>query len=323
MAENYLSIVIPVFNEEGNLKPLHDQICESLDLVGKPSEIIFIDDHSTDSSQKILKEIADKDSRVKVIFFPRNFGQTAAIAAGIDYSTGEVIVTMDADLQNDPRDIPRLLEKLKEGFDVVSGWRKDRKDRFITRKIPSITANWLISAITGVKLRDYGCTLKAYRSDLIKEVHLYGEMHRFIPALTAWLGASVTEIPVLHRPRTTGSSKYGLFRTFKVLLDLVTVKFMGSFSTKPIYVFGGGGILLLFGGFISGAALIYLKLFEGEYMIRSPLLQLTALLLTLGVQLILIGLLAEIVVRTYFESQKKSTYIVKETINIDDPVILA
>lgn len=314
MGAKSLSIVIPVYNEVENLHPLYQETAAIVDRLDLPTQFIFVDDGSTDGSRAVLERLSAEDDRVTTVLFRRNFGQTAAMAAGIDTATGEVIITMDADQQNDPADIPLLIEKFDEGYDVVSGWRKDRQDKFLTRRLPSQIANWLISTITGVRLRDYGCTLKAYRAELIQQVRLYGEMHRFIPALAGWLGAEVIEIPVRHRPRTRGVSKYGLLRTFKVMLDLMTVKFMGSFSTKPIYVFGGSGFLFLLGGLVSGAVLIYLKLAEGVYMITSPLLQLTALLISLGVQLILIGLLAEFLVRVYFESQNKRTYTVKKTL---------
>ncbi len=312
----YLSIVIPLYNEEENILPLYEEISHVLKNLRREGEIIFIDDGSTDKSFQILKNLVAKDKRIKVIQFKRNFGQTAALSAGIEFSKGEVVIPMDGDLQNDPNDIPKLLAKLEEGYDVVSGWRKNRKDPYLTRKIPSSIANWLISVITKVKLHDYGCTLKAYRREAIERIRLYGEMHRFIPAYAAWEGARITELTVNHRPRIRGKSKYGITRTFKVLLDLITVKFLGSFSTKPLYIFGGGGAIFLLGGFVSGSVLIYLKLFKGVYMIQSPLLHLTALLITLGFQMLLMGLLAELLVRVYYESLDKKPFVIKEKINI-------
>lgn len=306
-----LSIVVPLLNEEDNLEPLFGQITTALD--GRFAyEIIFVDDGSTDRSFEILCGFQDADQRVRVIRFRKNFGQTAAMSAGFDHARSEVIVPMDADLQNDPADIPMLLEKLDEGYDVVSGWRKVRHDKALTRLLPSRMANWLISRITSVALHDYGCTLKAYRKEVLDETQLYGEMHRFIPAIASWAGARIAEVVVNHRPRTAGVAKYGLGRTFKVVLDLITVKFLGSFSTKPIYVFGGLGGLCLLGSFLSGAGVLFLKLVYDFPMNRNPLLYLTALLITTAVQFILMGLLAEMQVRTYFESQNRPTYVIKE-----------
>ena len=256
-----LSIVVPVFNEEESLGVLYDEICKA---VGEKSrcEILFIDDGSTDKSFDILCNIQEKDSRVRVVRLRRNFGQTAALSAGFEYSRGEIIVPLDADGQNDPADIDRLVSKLDEGYDIVSGWRRKRHDKFITRKLPSQAANWLIAKITGVKLHDFGCTLKAYRSKSLKEIRLYGEMHRFIPALASWSGEKVGEMEVNHRPRTSGVTKYGLNRTFKVVLDLITIKFLASFSTKPIYIFGGLGVLSGVGSVLSGLAVLYQKIFS-------------------------------------------------------------
>src|SRR5919205_970270 len=238
-----LSIFLPVFNEEPNLLPLHAKLDEALKSLGRSAEIVYVDDGSTDGSLRILREIVDLDPRVRVVALRRNYGQTAAMAAGIDAARGKVLIPMDADLQNDPADISRLLQKLDEGYDVVSGWRKNRKDKMVTRKIPSMIANRLISWIGGVPLHDYGCSLKAYRRESLQDVRLYGEMHRFIPIYAAWAGAPVTEIPVEHHPRTMGKSKYGLSRTLKVVFDLMTIKFMASYQTKPIYVFGSFGML--------------------------------------------------------------------------------
>ncbi|MCG8696646.1 MAG: glycosyltransferase family 2 protein, partial [Bacteroidales bacterium] len=252
------------------------------------------------------------DPRIRLIRFRRNFGQTAAMSAGFDHARGEVIVPLDADLQNDPADIPMMMEKLDEGYDVVSGWRKKRHDAALTRLLPSRIANWIISKITGVALHDYGCSLKAYRKEVLDETQLYGEMHRFIPAIASWAGARITEVVVNHRPRTAGVAKYGLGRTFKVILDLITVKFLGAYHTKPIYVFGGWGGVCLLGSFFSGLIVLYMKLFQNYSMNRNPLLYLTALLITTAVQFILMGLLAEMQVRTYFESQNRPTYIIRE-----------
>jgi glycosyltransferase involved in cell wall biosynthesis len=311
----YISVVIPVLNEEENIKVIYSKLKEILDRINRSYEIIFVDDGSNDNTFEILAKLAKDEKRLKVIKLCRNFGQTAALAAGFDIASGEIIIPMDGDLQNDPVDIPKLLEKIEEGYDVVSGWRKKRKDSLFTRKIPSILANYLISLFTGVKLHDYGCTLKAYKSQIVKNIRLYGEMHRFLPAHAALTGAKVTEVEVLHHPRIYGKSKYGISRIIKVILDLFTLKFLGTFSTKPIHLFGSIGLILLFFGFISGSILIINKLFFGAYMIQSPLLLLTVMLILLGVQFILIGLLAEIVIRTYHEAQNKPTYLVKERIN--------
>ena len=238
-----ISVFLPVFNEEPNLRPLHKKIDEAIKEINMTAEIIYVDDGSTDGSLKVLRELADEDERVRVVVFRRNYGQTAAMSAGIDAARGNILIPMDADLQNDPADIKRLLEKLDEGYDVVSGWRKNRQDKLITRRIPTIVANRLISWIGGVPLHDYGCSLKAYRRDVIQDVRLYGEMHRFIPIYASWAGARVTEIPVEHHPRTAGKSKYGLSRTIKVVFDMITIKFMASYQTKPLYVFGTFGLI--------------------------------------------------------------------------------
>jgi glycosyltransferase involved in cell wall biosynthesis len=258
------------------------------------------------------------DDKVRVIRFRRNFGQTAALAAGFAHAQGRIIVAMDADLQNDPADIPKMIAKLDEGFDVVSGWRKKRHDKAITRLLPSKIANWLISRITGVKLHDYGCTLKAYRREVLAETKLYGEMHRFIPALASWSGARIAEMVVNHRPRTAGSAKYGLGRTWKVLLDLITVKFLGSFSTKPIYIFGSLGLLSAAGATLFGLIVLYQKLAHGNDMSGNPLLILTAVFIIATIQFILMGLLAELLVRTYHESQNRPTYVIKEILESSD-----
>jgi len=309
-----LSILIPIFNEEENIPSLYDRLLAALKKIGRPYEVIFIDDGSSDGSLEILLDISKKNSNVKIISFSRNFGQTAALSAGIDFSRGEILIPMDGDLQNDPEDILPLLEKIEEGYDAVSGWRKDRKDPFFTRRLPSIIANKMISLISGVRLHDYGCTLKAYKRDILKNIRLYGEMHRFIPIYAQWIGARVAEIPVNHFPRRSGSSNYGLSRIFKVILDLMVVKFLLSYSQKPIYVFGGMGFFMILGAFLSGGYAIYLKIFKGVSFILTPLPLLCVLLLMLGFLSILMGFLAEILTRTYYESQRKPTYQIKETI---------
>jgi glycosyltransferase involved in cell wall biosynthesis len=306
-----VSVVVPLFNEKDNIGPLYDQIKESLS-DNYSYEIIFVDDGSNDNSFTILSQLQKTDNRVRVIRFRKNFGQTAALSAGFTHARGNIIVAIDADLQNDPADIPEMLAKLKEGFDVVSGWRKKRHDNIITRLLPSIVANWLISKITGVKLHDFGCTLKAYRREILVETKLYGEMHRFLPALASWSGARICEMVVNHRPRTAGVAKYGLGRTLKVILDLITVKFLGSFSTKPIYIFGTLGFVSALGAVASGLVVVYQKYAHNFSMNRNPLLVLTALLITATIQFILMGLLAELLVRTYHESQNRPTYVIKE-----------
>lgn len=312
-SEPEISVVVPLLDEEDNVGPLYEQIKGAL--ADKHSyEIIFIDDGSVDKSFEILSKIQKSDSSVRIIRFRRNFGQTAALSAGFKYSRGKIIVAMDADLQNDPADIPAMVAKLDEGYDVVSGWRKKRHDNAITRLIPSKIANWLIARITGVKLHDFGCTLKVYRKEVLTETKLYGEMHRFIPALASWSGALITEMIVNHRPRTAGVAKYGLGRTFKVVLDLITVKFLGSYSTKPIYIFGGLGLVTGLGAIVCGLAVLYQKFATGFSMNRNPLLILTVLLIMATIQFILMGLLAELLVRTYHESQDRPTYVIREIV---------
>ncbi len=306
-----VSVVVPLLNEQDNIGPLYEQITQTLTDVYK-YEIIFVDDGSSDNSFDILAKLQKTDAGIRVIRFRKNFGQTAALSAGFAHARGKIIVAIDADLQNDPADIPKMIARLDEGFDVVSGWRKKRHDNAITRLLPSKIANWLISRITGVKLHDYGCTLKVYRREVIEETKLYGEMHRFIPALASWSGARIAEMPVNHRPRTTGKTKYGLGRTLKVLLDLITVKFLGSFSTKPIYIFGGLGLVGGFGAILFGLIVLYQKLFFGTDMSGNPLLILTAVCILATIQFILMGLLAELLVRTYHESQNRPTYVIKE-----------
>ena len=312
-----LSLFLPVFNEEPNLRPLHAKLDQALARLGRSAEIIYVDDGSTDASLEVLREIAATDNRVRVIALRRNYGQTPAMSAGIDVARGKVLIPMDADLQNDPADIGRLLDKLDEGYDVVSGWRKNRKDPFITRKLPSMMANWLISKIGGVPLHDYGCSLKAYRRESLADVHLYGEMHRFIPIYASWSGARVTEIPVEHHARTMGKSKYGLSRTIKVVFDLMTIKFMASYHTKPIYVFGSFGFLAFLVSFAAGLYAVFLKLVHKADFVQTPLPVLTIVMFAVGVQFLLMGLLAEMQVRTYHESQAKAIYTVREMIGFE------
>jgi glycosyltransferase involved in cell wall biosynthesis len=306
-----LSVVVPLLDEQENLPPLYEQIVAALtDRFGY--EVIFIDDGSQDRSFEILRKMQQDDPRVRVIRFRKNFGQTAAMSAGFAHARGDVVVALDADLQNDPADIPMLVEKLNEGYDVVSGWRKIRHDKALTRRLPSRLANGLISTITGVRLHDYGCTLKAYRREVLAETRLYGEMHRFIPALASWSGARIAEVVVNHRPRTAGVAKYGLGRTLKVVLDLMTVKFLGSFSTKPIYIFGGLGLLTTAGAILFGLIVAYQKLANETDVSGNPLFLLAAVLLITSLQFVLMGLLAELLVRTYHESQNRPTYVIRE-----------
>lgn len=320
-----LSLFLPVLNEEDNLRPMHKKIQEALESLGKTAEVIYVDDGSTDKSLQILKEIAAEDSRVRVISLRRNYGQTAAMSAGIDAAHGEILIPMDADLQNDPKDIARLLEKLDEGYDVVSGWRKNRQDKLISRKLPSWIANSVISKIGGVPLHDYGCSLKAYRRDVLKDVKLYGEMHRFIPIYASWAGARVTEIPVDHHARTMGKSKYGISRTVKVIFDLMTIKFMASYQTKPIYVFGTFGTVAFFVSILAGLYAIFLKLagylglprMQADF-VQTPLPILAIMMFAISLQFFLMGLLAEMMVRTYHESQDKAIYAVREKVGFEN-----
>jgi glycosyltransferase involved in cell wall biosynthesis len=310
-----LSIVIPILNEKENLEPLFARLGEALEGLNCGYEIIAVDDGSTDGSFAVLERLHQANARIKVVRFRRNFGQTAAFAAGFDRARGEVVITIDADLQNDPADIPRLLDKMAEGYDVVSGWRKNRQDRFLNRKLPSMIANRLISIVTGVHLHDYGCSLKAYHRDVVKNVRLYGELHRFIPALASWMGISVAELPVAHNPRRFGRSKYGLSRTVRVVLDLLTVRFMLSYSARPMQLFGGVGLLAFILGAISGLYLSAQKVIHGyHYSIDRPLLLLSVLLIVVGVQMVSMGLLGELIVRTYHEAQGKPIYAIRETL---------
>ncbi|HZS10443.1 MAG TPA: glycosyltransferase family 2 protein [Blastocatellia bacterium] len=316
-----LSVFLPVCNEQENLPQLHGRIIESMEKLGQSFEVIYVDDGSSDGSFAILKQLAANDARVRVISFRRNYGQTAAMAAGIDAARGEILIPMDADLQNDPADIERLLAKLDEGYDVVSGWRANRHDAFLARVLPSKIANGLISKIGGVHLHDYGCSLKAYRREVLKDVNLYGEMHRFIPIYASWAGARVTEIPVTHHPRVAGRSKYGLSRMIKVIFDLVTIKFMSRYMTKPLYVFGSAG-LLVFGISVLSAVFAFLMKYADwphhADFIQTPLPVLAMVMLVLGIQLFLMGLIAEVSVRTYHESQNKPIYTIRTKINFEE-----
>lgn len=313
-----ISVVVPLYNEEANIRPLCEQATSVLQELGGRWEIVLVNDGSRDGSLQILDELAHKDQRIKVIHLSRNFGQTAAMMAGLDHAAGDVIIPMDGDLQNDPRDIPRLLEKLAEGYDVVSGWRKARKDHPLKRNLLSRVANWLISWISGVHLHDYGCSLKAYRKRVIKGVKLYGEMHRFVPIYANWQGARIAEIPVTHHPRKHGTSKYGMERIIKVLFDLISVKFLAGYFQKPMYIFGIFGFLSLFVGFVSGLYALYLKFFEGTSFIETPLPLLVVMTTITGIMFIMMGLLAELIVRTYYESQAKPVYVIRETRNTED-----
>jgi len=312
-----LSLIVPVYNEEESIPPLFKAILSALDPLNLDWEVLFVEDGSRDRSLDVLKELAKSDdNHVRVIAFRRNFGQTAAIVAGIDHAAGETIVLLDADLQNDPADIPMLLAKLDEGYDLVSGWRKDRKDGWL-RRLPSRMANWLISQVTGVHLHDYGCTLKAYRREALAGFRLYGETHRFIPVFAHSVGARITEVPVRHHSRQYGRANYGLERTVKVLLDLFTVKFLLSYSNKPIYLFGGAGFVLILGSAVGLAYLFIRRIFYDVAVLGSPLFQIAVMLAILGFQSILMGLIAELLARTYHESQAKPTYTVREKINFD------
>jgi len=312
-----ISIVVPIYNEAGNIGPLYHSVIEVLTGYGRSFEIIFINDGSSDQSEAEMTAIASRDVRVKVINFRRNYGQTAALMGGFNAARGEVVVPMDGDMQNDPADIPLLVDKLEEGYAMVSGWRKDRKDNKFMRTFPSKIANWLISISSGVNLHDHGCTLKAYRRDVTHNIRLYGEMHRFIAIYVKWYGGTITEVPVRHHPRVVGQSKYGIDRIIKVILDLMVVKFLEDFNTKPIYIFGLMGILSLMVSFVAFFMAFYERIFNGISLIMTPLPLLSAIALLVGLLCILLGLLAEIMVRTYYESQNKQTYLIRNTINFD------
>ncbi len=310
-----LSVVIPVYNEEESLPLLHETLRAALKGIKREWEVIYVDDGSSDKSIEVLGKIASEDSKhVCVVQFRRNFGQTTAIAAGIDHARGDIIVFLDADLQNDPADIPMILEKLDEGYDVVSGWRKDREDNALTRNLPSHMANWLISQVTGVHLHDYGCTLKAYRREALTGFRLYGEMHRFIPVYANAVGAKIIEVPVRHHARKFGKSKYGLERTIKVVLDLIAVQFLTRYANKPIYLFGGGGMLLIALSLMTMLALTIRRAIDGTGITTSPIFIIAVMVAVMGLQSVLMGLIAELLVRTYHESQAKPTYTVRRLI---------
>lgn len=309
-----LSVLVPFYNEEENLAENYRQIRLSLDSLPESSEIVYINDGSTDAGADVIKNICAKDPCVRLVSFVKNYGQTAAMEAAFKEARGKVYITLDADNQNDPADIPMLLNKMKEGFDVVSGWRKKRRDGFFLRTLPSRIANWLISRVTGVHLKDYGCTLKAYDSFYLDQVNLYGEMHRFIPAYAKYAGARVTEISVNHRPRTRGISKYGLNRTIKVVLDLLTVKFLGDYATKPIYFFGGMGLVFMLVSFLVAAFVLYQKFAWGVFVHRNPLFILSVFVFMLAAVLPMLGLIGELLTRTYYEAQAKKPYRVKEKV---------
>ncbi len=313
-----ISITVPIFNEAENIPLLYERIREALDIIDRPWEMILVNDGSTDGSAEILDGLAARNPRVKVVHFRRNFGQTAAMMAGFDFASGDVIIPMDGDLQNDPKDVAAILSKIEEGYDVVSGWRKDRQDHAIRRNLPSIMANKLISFVSGVRLHDFGCSLKAYRREVIKGVRLYGEMHRFLPIYAKWHGARITEVVVSHHARHTGKSKYGLERVLKVLCDLMVVKFLDKYAEKPMYVFGGAGFISLTVSFLSGLWAVGLRLFADKSFIETPLPLLVVMTAITGVMCILMGLLAEINVRTFYESQGKATYLLKGTRNLGE-----
>jgi glycosyltransferase involved in cell wall biosynthesis len=309
---NKISVLIPLYNERENIPLLFEKAYLVLNRLNKDYEVVAVNDGSNDGSEEELNKIAKKYPNLKIVHFRKNYGQTSALSAAVALSNGDILIPMDADLQNDPEDIPKLIDKIEEGYDCVSGWRKKRKDNFLTRRLPSIVANKIISIVSGVKLHDYGCTLKAYKREVLDEIELIGEMHRFIPILASWKGAKVTEIEVSHHPRKMGKSKYGLSRTFKVVLDLMTLKFLGSFLTKPIHAFGGSGLGLIF---ISGLIFLftlYQKFFQGAYVHRNPLFVIAVFFSIAGIQFIMIGLLGEVLSRIYFQSSDRKPYAIKE-----------
>jgi glycosyltransferase involved in cell wall biosynthesis len=318
MTNPELSVVIPLYNEAENVEPLYAELTAALGALDRTYEVIVVDDGSKDDSFAQLKSVHERDPRWRVIRFRRNFGQTAGFSAGFDFARGEIVITIDADLQNDPRDIPALLAKMSEGYDIVSGWRMNRKEPFLSRRLPSMTANRMISRATGVVLHDYGCSLKAYRSQVVKNVRLYGELHRFIPAVASWMGVTVAEVPVNDRERKFGSSKYGISRTFKVFLDLITVRFMLDYANRPLRIFGAVGLGMVALGALLGIYLTVIKLALGQDIGNRPLLLLAVLLVILGVQTISMGLLAEMVMRTYHEVQNKPIYVIRESLDGPD-----
>ncbi len=310
-----ISVTIPVYNEEDNIVPLYNALVETLKDMGQNYEIIMINDGSYDRSEEILNDLAGKDPNLKVIHFCTNYGQTSAMMAGIAHASGEIIVAMDGDNQNDPRDIPILIKKIHEGYDVVSGWRKERKDNLVLRVVPSMIANRIISFLSGVKLHDYGCSLKAYRREVIKDVRLYGEMHRFIPIYASWFGAKVTEVAVRHHPRTAGKSNYGLSRVWAVILDLILLRFFDRHSKKPFHLFGGFGIISFLFSLLTFGGMIYYKYWGGKTFIETPLPILAVLFLFTGFMAIFIGFVAEMLMRTYYESQDRPPYMIKKIVN--------
>ncbi len=313
-----ISIVLPVLNEEENLEEMNAEITGVIENMDVGYEIIYIDDGSTDRSFEILNSLREKNKNIRIIQFRRNFGQTAGLAAGFDHATGDVIITMDSDRQNDPHDIPMLLDKINEGYDLVSGWRFDRQDAWLSRKLPSKLANGLISSITGVKLHDYGCSLKAFRKEVIENLRLYGEMHRFIPAIASWMGVRIAEVKVNHRARVAGTSKYGISRTFRVILDLVTVKFLLQYSARPIHFFGGIGLASGVTGFLIAFVMLVQKLFFQIALGDRPLLLLAILLMFIGIQFVTFGLLGELMTRTYHEAQNKPVYVIRKMVGVSE-----
>lgn len=307
-----ISVILPVYNEEENLVEMNAEITGVLENMDADYEIIYVDDGSTDRSFEILNSLREENQKIKLIQFRRNFGQTAGLAAGFDHASGDVIVTMDSDRQNDPNDIPMMLDKINEGYDLISGWRFDRQDAWLSRKLPSKMANSLISKITGVKLHDYGCSLKAFRKDVIENLRLYGEMHRFIPAIASWMGVRIAEVKVNHRARVAGTSKYGISRTFRVILDLITVKFLLQYSARPIHFFGGIGLASGVMGFLIALVMTFQRFFFGIPMGDRPLLMLAILLMFIGLQFITFGLLGELMTRTYHEATNKPVYVVRQ-----------
>lgn len=313
-----ISVTIPIYNEQDNIPLLYQRVRDALDALGRPWELILVNDGSRDTSAQRLDDVAAGDGRIKVIHLSRNFGQTAALMAGLDHARGEIVVPMDGDLQNDPADIGRLIAKLDEGYDVVSGWRKDRKDAAVKRNLPSRIANDLISNVSGVHLHDYGCSLKAYRRSVLDGVKLYGEMHRFVPIYAAWNGARVTELEVTHHPRIHGESNYGLERVVKVVLDLLVVKFLFKYAGKPIYLFGGFGLISTFAAAAILLWAVWLKVFEDVSMIQTPLPMLAIIMFAIGILSTLMGLLAEMLNRTYHESQSKPVYRIGRIVQKDE-----
>ncbi len=317
MSTPELSIVIPVYNEADNIQPLYEELGAALDAMGQPYEVIVVDDGSRDDSFERLRAVYERDPRWQVVRFRRNFGQTAAMAAGFDAASAPIVITIDADLQNDPKDIRKLLDKMNDGYDIVSGWRMDRKEPFFSRRLPSMIANRIIGRTTGVVIHDYGCTLKAYRNEVVKNVELYGELHRFIPALASSIGVKVAEVPVSDRARRFGKSKYGISRTFRVILDLLTVNFLLTYSRKPIHFFGTLGLIMGAIGTIIGLYLAFVRIVEGHDIGERPLLLVAALLVVVGIQMISLGLVAEMITRTYYETQQKAIYSVREWLRAD------